>query len=118
MKKLTKPKLKKIKKLFETKREDIIKSINDPDIEVDSDGDDIDLVQSAVINEVRERLSMRDRDTLFKLNEALRKIDEGTFGICEECEEVIGEKRLEAVLGCSLCIDCAQMEEKLSKQYA
>ena len=41
----------------------------------------------------------------------------GVFGDCEECNEEISEARLKAVPDCRLCINCAEREEKIRKQY-
>jgi YteA family regulatory protein len=50
---------------------------------------------------------------LMKVNHALDKIKEGTYGICERCGKPIGEERLEAAPYTTLCIDCKNEEEKL-----
>ena len=44
------------------------------------------------------------RDTLSDIDEALNKLDNGTYGICEECGRPIGEARLEAMPAARLCI--------------
>jgi RNA polymerase-binding transcription factor DksA len=44
------------------------------------------------------------RDTLSDIDEALSKLDKGTYGICEECGQPIGEARLEAMPAARLCI--------------
>lgn len=44
---------------------------------------------------------------LNRIAAALRKIDEGSYGRCEECGEPIDPRRLESVPDASLCIDCA-----------
>ena len=44
------------------------------------------------------------RDTLSDIDEALTKLDNGTYGICEECGKPIGEARLEAMPAARLCI--------------
>ena len=44
------------------------------------------------------------RDTLSDIDEALSKLDKGTYGICEECGRPIGEARLEAMPTARLCI--------------
>lgn len=43
---------------------------------------------------------------------ALRRIDEGTYGQCEECGEAIGRERLHAVPYTRHCIDCARRQEE------
>ena len=46
------------------------------------------------------------RDTLNDVDDALAKIDAGTYGICEQCGQPIGEARLEAMPAARLCITC------------
>lgn len=63
----------------------------------------------------RERdlsLSENVKDLLQRVNEALARIEEGTYGICEMCGEKIPEERLEALPYANLCILCKQKEEK------
>jgi DnaK suppressor protein len=47
------------------------------------------------------------RDTLSDIDEALTKLDNGTYGVCENCSRHIGEPRLEAMPAARLCIACA-----------
>ena len=47
------------------------------------------------------------RETLGDIDNALAKIDAGTYGICERCGRPIGEDRLEAMPAARLCIECA-----------
>jgi RNA polymerase-binding protein DksA len=47
------------------------------------------------------------RETLSDIDNALAKIDTGTYGICEQCGRPIGEDRLEAMPAARLCIECA-----------
>ncbi len=63
----------------------------------------------------RERdlsLSENVKDLLQKVNEALERIDNGTYGICEMCGLPIPEERLEALPYANLCITCKQKEEQ------
>jgi DnaK suppressor protein len=46
-------------------------------------------------------------ETLTEIEDALKKFDEGTFGVCENCGNPIPEARLEAKPAARLCIDCA-----------
>ncbi|MBN2255954.1 MAG: TraR/DksA C4-type zinc finger protein, partial [Deltaproteobacteria bacterium] len=52
--------------------------------------------------------SLRDkeRETIREIREAIRRIDEGTFGICRLCNKRISEKRMLAHPSTTLCIDC------------
>jgi RNA polymerase-binding transcription factor DksA len=47
------------------------------------------------------------RDTLSDIDDALAKIDAGTYGTCEQCGQPIGDARLEAMPAARLCIKCA-----------
>jgi len=63
----------------------------------------------------RERdlsLSENVKDLLQKVNEALERIENGTYGICEMCGLPIPEERLEALPYANLCITCKQKEEQ------
>lgn len=57
------------------------------------------------------RIRDRERKLLSKIEEALERVDEGEFGICEDCGEEIGIKRLEARPVTTLCIDCKTAQE-------
>lgn len=49
--------------------------------------------------------------TLRAIDEALQRIDEGTFGVCEECEGPIQQKRLLAVPWAAMCLDCQEAKD-------
>lgn len=50
-----------------------------------------------------------------RLNRALQKIKEGNYGICDDCDEPIGEKRLQLIPGAIQCVICKKVEEKDKK---
>ncbi len=58
------------------------------------------------------RLRDRDRKLLAKIKEALKRIENGTFGTCDGCGGEIEEKRLIARPVTSLCIDCKTVAEE------
>jgi DnaK suppressor protein len=62
------------------------------------------------------RIRDRERKLIMKIGEALARIEEGAFGICERCGEEISEKRLEARPVTTLCIKCKEEEENLEKR--
>ena len=107
--------LEKIREKLLEKRSQILKSLEESaksDInEKTGVGDDADTVTDELSRETHYRLTQADRETLYLIDLALRKIDSGTYGICEECGAVIGERRLEAIPWVRLCIDCSQNEE-------
>jgi len=57
------------------------------------------------------RIRDRERKLIAKIKEALERIEDGTFGLCESCGEEIGAKRLEARPVTTLCIDCKTKQE-------
>jgi len=58
------------------------------------------------------RIRDRERRLIGKVREALKRIEDGTFGLCEVCEEPIGEARLRARPVTTLCIDCKTEQER------
>jgi len=61
------------------------------------------------------RIRDRERKLIGKLNEALERIEDGTFGICEMCGNQISEKRLMARPVTTLCIECKTEQETAEK---
>jgi DnaK suppressor protein len=63
-------------------------------------------------------LRLRDRESklIDKIKEALERIENGTFGICEECGEQISVKRLRARPMTTLCIECKHEQEAAEKR--
>jgi DnaK suppressor protein len=61
------------------------------------------------------RLKGRERQLLKKIDEAIEKIDSGTYGICEVCGEEINIKRLEARPVTTMCIECKTEQEEEEK---
>jgi DnaK suppressor protein len=61
------------------------------------------------------RIRDRERKLIMKMQEAIKRIEDGIFGICEVCGGPISEKRLMARPVTTLCIDCKTKQEKLEK---
>ena len=62
------------------------------------------------------RLRGREQRLLKKIDEALERIDNGTFGICDDCGSEIGLKRLEARPVTTMCIECKTLQEEEEKR--
>lgn len=58
------------------------------------------------------RIRGRERKLMNKVEEALARIDDGTYGICEDCGEEIAVKRLEARPVAKYCIECKTKQEQ------
>ena len=103
------------KKLDEQKRQLLAEAegtINDsmnPEIENFPDMGD----QAAAESDRSFELRIRDRERklLAKIREAIERIDEGTYGICDECGDEISNKRLEARPVTTQCIECKTLQE-------
>ena len=57
-------------------------------------------------------LASNERKTLYEIDAALHKIDDGSFGVCEECGCLVTKKRLKAVPHAINCIKCQEAKEK------
>jgi len=55
-------------------------------------------------------------ERLLEVEEALSRIQAGTFGICEICGQNIPERRLERIPTASLCVPCKEQQEKISRR--
>lgn len=53
-----------------------------------------------------------EQKVLYQVDEALKKIEEGTYGVCEACGEKISKERLKAIPYTKLCRKCQQNTEK------
>jgi DnaK suppressor protein len=77
----------------------------------------MDLAASEYIQSFEFRLRGREKNLLAKVDLALKKIEDGSFGICEVCDEQIGKKRLEARPETSLCIKCKEDQERDERTF-
>ncbi|MEE9382161.1 MAG: TraR/DksA C4-type zinc finger protein [Nannocystaceae bacterium] len=80
--------------------------------------DEVDQASSEYMQSFSFRLRGRERFLIQKIELALRKIDANTFGLCEECDEPISLKRLQARPETPLCIQCKEAQEKEEAVYA
>ncbi len=62
------------------------------------------------------RIRDRERKLIAKIDEALERIDQGSYGICEECGEPIGAERLRARPVTTRCIECKNEQERKEKR--
>ena len=113
-----------LKRLLLNKRQDILKEAKN-EISKYIKGETRQLVESALddgdwsIIDLSEDISLRQlsahRAILVKIDEALRKLQEGTYGLCEECGEAINEGRLKVMPFAIYCIDCQERLEQIEK---
>ena len=120
---LKKKDLEKFKALLESKRESVYQNAkktltSNMVLDPNDLPDEMDLASSEALQSFEFRLRGREKAHLTKLDLALRKIEDGTFGICVECEEEIHKKRLEARPETQLCIRCKEDQERDEKVYS
>ncbi len=112
------PETLKIRERLLAKRSELLKLIqSSQSLERDA-GDltfsnEIDLASSLEGREMLFQLTSRDRNELRLIEDALFRIDEGTFGACESCEEQISLKRLQIMPLTPLCISCQEAAENV-----
>lgn len=111
-------------KILTKKREEILKEAKeeigehfngDRKIEVETALDDGDWSIVDLAEDIDIAILERHKDTLNKIDEALRKLDEGTYGICNDCDQEISEKRLNALPFAIYCVECQQRREEIEE---
>jgi len=80
--------------------------------------DEVDQASAAYLSSFSLRLRGREKTFMKKIDYTLSKIEDGSFGICEECEEMISVKRLNARPEATLCIQCNETQELREKSLA
>jgi len=108
--------IKKMKDVLILQKKQLIKNNKDNDIEIDTDGDETDKVQGNLIIEMNNQLNTRNIEKINKIDDALDRIKDNVYGICEDCGEEIPEKRLEANPYIMVCVCCAEDRETDEKQ--
>jgi DnaK suppressor protein len=78
----------------------------------DGTDDIVDRANNAYNRELMFSLSDNERATLLQIENALRRMDEGTYGRCSNCGQTINILRLEAVPWARFCVDCQELAEK------
>jgi DnaK suppressor protein len=114
--------MKRFKKILEESKRNLLNSakktlMEESNFDTDDLPDEIDLASSEYSQSMVFRLRDREKYLLKKIDRALARIEDGSFGICERCEEDISLKRLEARPVTTLCIRCKEEQEKKEKSY-
>jgi DnaK suppressor protein len=118
---MKKEQLKDLKNALERKRDELSDLLEKRDlITVERVPDAIDQVQLTVERELAIEMLHRKTLVLRQVRDSLRRLAEGTFGICRRCEREIGLKRLQAVPWAVYCVDCQAVidEEERAQSLA
>jgi len=107
-----------LKQILEDRRRDILSEVQEKMRDVRTDGpndegvlDAAESSESDIQDEIEFALIQMKAETLNKIEEALRRVEEGTYGFCFECGEEISEKRLRALPFAVRCKDCEEARE-------
>jgi len=124
-KKYTKKDLKEFKNIVLRKKEEVINDLqhisddtlrkSQKEASGDTSGYSYHMADVASDNYDREfslGLATGERKSLYELDDALKRIEDGSFGTCDDCKGMITKIRLKAVPSARLCIKCQQKREK------
>ena len=109
-----------LKRILEERRREIMSAMQDKIRDVRTEGANnqthgvLDAAESSeadIQDDIEFALIQMKAETLTKIEEALRRLDEGTFGYCFECGEEISERRLRALPFAVRCKDCEEARE-------
>ena len=99
--------------ILERKRAELTQVLRNRDgIVIEKSADQMDEIQYASERDLAIRAVDRESRRLREVRAALRRIQEGSFGICMQCEAAIGPKRLLAAPSAPLCIECQEAADR------
>lgn len=112
-----------LKKILEEEKKRIFHHLQEisetsvADLETPS-GDSVDLASLEINQNSLAKIGKREQNHLKKIDAALKKMEDGTFGECESCGEQIAIARLMARPVAQLCIDCKTEQENEERRYS
>ena len=122
---MNKKEMEKFKKLLLEKRDELVTNVNhitedtrrqsQKEASGDLSGYGLHMADVASDNFDREfslNLASGERETLLDIDEALKRMDETTYGNCLSCGKKVGKRRLSAVPYAKLCLKCKKQEEE------
>jgi len=112
---LTKAELAEVAANLSEMRVDIAKNVEDKknfDILEPEVGDSIDQASQSLDKEILFELSDNERKILRDVDAALRKMEKGTYGLCEHCKKAIEKKRIKALPSARYCMVCQSGSER------
>lgn len=114
--KLTEQNINQLKTLLLSQREEILHSGKTLRVDFNIEKDELKDEADVAVNDVEQGMKMRlgNRGSLYfkKIEEALLRLQEGTYGECLECGANINFRRLEARPTAELCIECKEAAER------
>jgi DnaK suppressor protein len=110
---VTKTEINNFKKILQDKQDELEHIVRNRDaITIEKSADALDEVQHAAERELAIRNLDRESNLLRNVRSALRRIQDGSFGVCLHCDEEISPKRLAAVPWAPYCIQCQEQADR------
>jgi DnaK suppressor protein len=111
---MTKAQLKAIKEKLSAERNTIIKKLSSNDLSVDESEtpDPVDLAVRNYSKNVMLAVSENESKQLVLINDALERLEDDEYGLCQNCEEDVNPKRLNAIPWARYCLNCQELVEK------
>lgn len=114
---MTKTDVAKYKTILEERQAELAGVLRNRDgITIEKSPDALDEVQNAAERELAIRNLDRESNLLRNVRAALRRIDDGSFGVCVHCEEEISPKRIAAVPWTPFCIACQEQADRAHEE--
>lgn len=112
---LSKQELAEISSFLQEMKVDLAKNVEDKknlDMLEPEVGDSIDQATQSLDKEILFELSDNERKMLRDIDAALRKMEKGSYGLCEHCKKIIEKKRIKALPSARYCMTCQSGSEK------
>jgi DnaK suppressor protein len=117
---LTEEQIRELKEILERRRAEVLEDIKrglEDQLHAEREvGDLVDMSTDEILRTFEMRIRDREAKYLKKIEKALKKIEEGTYGICEKCGECIQYERLKLRPVAELCIKCKLEQEQMEKK--
>jgi DnaK suppressor protein len=115
---MTKNELNKFRNILEAEQTELVRLVrNREGIAIQKSPDAFDEVQHAAERELAIQNLDREFNLLRRVRAGLRRIEDGSFGVCLHCEEDISPKRLAAVPWAAFCIQCQEVADHSQVDY-
>jgi DnaK suppressor protein len=102
-----------IKKALLAKQKELgLSQVKREDIAIQKNAEVLDEIQQNADRTLALDSLTRNWETASLIAEALRRIEDGTYGTCAECDEPVSEKRLAAIPWAKYCIRCQELADK------
>jgi DnaK suppressor protein len=106
-----------LREILERREAELVRALQKrDDIAIEKSADQMDEIQYASERDLAIRNVDRESTLLRDVKAALRRIHEGSFGTCLECESAISPKRLAAVPWASRCIQCQDAADRNGRE--